>query len=121
MTSAADERKVEHDSENSTGSLNAHMWHGICGWNVDILRNWPHFPYFPDKRSFVSEFRKTQGLNMKNNGERIFGFFHPQVSGRYKFAITSDDTSELLLSRNINEDPASSEMIARVYSHLRSV
>ena len=32
----------------------------------------------------------------------------------YKFAITSDDTSELWLSRN--EDPASSEMIARVYS-----
>ena len=32
----------------------------------------------------------------------------------YKFAITSDDTSELWLSSN--EDPASSEMIARVYS-----
>ena len=114
VTSIAGERKVEHDSENSTGSLNAHMWHGICGMNVDILRNWPHFPYFPDKRSFVSEFRKTQVLNMKDNGERIFGFVHPQRSGLYKFAITSDDTSELWLSRN--EDPASSEMIARVYS-----
>ena len=114
VTSIAGERKVEQDSENSTGSLNAHMWHGICGMNVDILRNWPHFPYFPDKRSFVSEFRKTQVLNMKDNGERIFGFVHPQRSGLYKFAITSDDTSELWLSRN--EDPASSEMIARVYS-----
>ena len=63
---------------------------------------------------FVSGFRKTQVFNMKDNGERIFGFVHPQVSGMYKFAITSDDTSELWLSRN--EDPASSEMIARVYS-----
>ena len=110
----AGERKVEHDSSTSIGSLNAHMWSGICGMNVDILRNWPHFPYFPDQRSFVSEFRRTQVLNMKDNGERIFGFVHPQVSGMYKFAITSDDTSELWLSKN--EDPASSEMIARVYS-----
>ena len=109
---------VEHDYAKSTGSLNVHLWHGICGMNVDNLRNWPHFPYFPDKRSFVSEFRKTQVLNMKDNGERIFGFVHPQVSGMYKFAITSDDTSELWLSRN--EDPASSEMIARVYSPHRS-
>ena len=108
------ERKVEHASSKSTGSLNVHLWSGICGMNVDILRNWSHFPYFPDKRSFVSEFRKTQVANVENSGERIFGFVHPQVSGMYKFAITSDDTSELWLSRN--EDPASSEMIARVYS-----
>ncbi|XP_078346081.1 beta-1,4-N-acetylgalactosaminyltransferase 3-like [Oculina patagonica] len=108
------ERKVEHDSSESTGSLNVHMWSEICGTNVDILRNWPHFPYFPDKRSFISKFHKTQVLNMRNNGERIFGFVHPQRSGEYKFAITSDDTSELWLSPN--EDPASSEMIARVYS-----
>ena len=114
VTSTAGERNVEHDSENSTGSLNAQMWYGICGKNVDILRNWPHFPFHPDKRTFISEFRKTQVLNMKNNGERIFGFVHPQRSGMYKFAITSDDTSELWLSRN--EDPASSEMVARVYS-----
>ena len=109
------ERKVQQDdSLTSTGSLNVHMWSEICGMNVDILRNWPHFPYFPVKRSFISEFRKTQVFNMKDNGERIFGFVHPHVSGLYKFAITSDDTSELWLSRN--EDPASSEMIARVYS-----
>ena len=107
-------RKLEYDSTKSTGSLNVHMWSGICGMNVDILRNWPHFPYFPDKRSFISEFRTTQVLNTKDNGERIFGFVHPQVSGMYKFAITSDDTSELWLSNN--EDPASSKMIARVYS-----
>ena len=108
------ERKVEHDSLESTGTLNFHMWSEICGTNVDILRNWPHFPYFPHKRSFIKEFHKTHVLNTENNGERIFGFVYPQRSGEYKFAITSDDTSELWLSPN--EDPASSEMIARVYS-----
>ena len=107
------ERNVEHGSSTFNVTLNAHMWYGICGMSVDILRNWPHFPYFPDKRSFVLEFRETQ-LPSVDSGERIFGFVHPQVSGMYKFAITSDDTSELWLSRN--EDPASSEMIARVYS-----
>ena len=105
------EKRLEHDI--SFGSLNVHMWSQICGMSVDVLRNWPHFPYLPDKRSFVSEFRRTQ-LPSMDSGERIFGFVHPQVSGMYKFAITSDDTSELWLSRN--EDPASSEMIARVYS-----
>ena len=108
------ERNVEQDSSTIKGSLNVHMWYGICGMSVDALRSWPHFPYFPNQRSFVSEFRKTQVLNMKDNGERIFGFVHPQVSGMYKFAITSDYTSELWLSRN--EHPASTKMIARVYS-----
>ena len=108
------ERKPQHDFSASFGSLNVHMWFGICGMSVDTLRNWPHFPYFPDKRSFVSEFRRTQLHNVENSGERIFGFVHPRVSDMYKFAITSDDTSELWLSRN--EDPALSEMIARVYS-----
>ena len=107
------ERNIEEDSSTINGSLNVHVWYGICGMSVDVLINWPHFPYFPDKRSFVSEFRKTEPSRV-DSGERIFGFVHPQRSGMYKFAITSDDTSELWLSRN--EDPASSEMIARVYS-----
>ena len=64
---ATKQRKVEH----STGSLNTHMWYGICGTKVDILRNWPHFPYLPDKRSFVSEFRKTQVFDARDNGERF--------------------------------------------------
>ena len=108
------EPKLKHDFLTSFGSLNVHMWSEICGMSVDTLRNWPHFPYFPNQRSFVLEFRRTQRSNVQNSGERIFGFVHPQRSGMYKFAITSDDTSELWLSRN--EDPASSEMIARVYS-----
>ena len=102
----------------AAGYLNVHMWSGICGTTVDTLRMWPPFPYLPDKRSSISRFQKTQDPATTNNGERIFGFIHPQSSGVYKFAITSDDTSELWLS--LNEDPASSEMIARVYSTTES-
>ena len=108
------EREVSHDSSISLGSLNVHQWSEICGTQVDILRNWPHFPFFPDNRSFISQFHKSQVHDSRNNGERIFGYVHPRRSGKYKFAITSDDASELWLSSN--EDPASSEMIARVYS-----
>ena len=105
--------EIISNSTSATG-LNVHMWFDVCGTDVDILRNWPNFPYFPDKRSYISDFRKIQDNGKKDNGERCFGFIHPHRSGEYKFAITSDDTSELWLSPN--EDPASSEMIARVYS-----
>ena len=128
-TNATSQRRTEQNNRNNIAKqtqgeiisnstsftgLNVHMWFDVCGTDVDILRNWPNFPYFPDKRSYISDFRKIQDNGMKDNGERCFGFIHPHRSGEYKFAITSDDTSELWLSPN--EDPASSEMIARVYS-----
>ena len=53
---------------------------------------------------------------MENSGERIFGFVLPQRSGKYRFAIASGDSSALWFS--VNEDPASSKMIARVDSLL---
>jgi len=106
----------ELDSRAPAESLNVHMWSELCGKDIDVLRNWPHFPYYPNKRSFISEFRKTQPLDAENSGVRIFGFVLPQRSGKYRFAITSDDTSELWLSPN--EDPVSIKMIARVDSSL---
>ena len=128
-TKATSQRRTEKNNRNniakqnrgeiiststSVTGLNVHTWYDVCGTDVDILRNWPNFPYFPDKRSYISDFRKIQDNGTKDNGERYFGFIHPYRSGEYKFAITSDDTSELWLSPN--EDPASSDMIARVYS-----
>ena len=106
-------------SKSNFGKMEVHMWMGICGTEmpeVDILRNWPHFPYRPDGRTFITEFRLNARVREtdKFSGNRIFGFIHPQRSGDYKFAIKSDGPSELWLSRN--ENPASSEMIARVFS-----
>ena len=111
-------RKIDLHSSMPNGSLNVHMWSEICGTEVDNLRDWPHFPHFPDKRSVIYEFHKSQLHNSNNNGERVFGFLHPLKSGEYKFAITSDDTSELWLSPN--EDPAFAKIIARVYSPTES-
>ena len=106
--------KVARDPSFSLGWLNVHVWSDICGMRVDNLRNSPHFPYFPYKSYSISDFYKMKLFDIRNSGERIFGFVHPHSSGEYKFAIVSDDTSELWLSPD--EDPASSHMIARLYS-----
>ena len=100
------------------GSLNLHIWSGVCGTKVDNLRKWPHFPYHPHRRLSVSAFHFTENPASQSTGYRFFGFVHPRESGVYKFAISSDDTSELWLSAN--EDPASSKLIARVYSPTES-
>jgi len=106
---------VAHDQPSlSPGRLNVHVWSEICGTRVDNLRNSPHFPYLPYKSYSISDFYTIKPLDITNSGERIFGFVHPRLSGEYKFAIVSDGTSELWLSPD--EDPASSEMIARVYA-----
>jgi len=105
---------VAHDPSLSPGRLNVHVWSEICGTRVDNLRNSPHFPYLPCKSYSISDFYTIKPLDTRNSAERIFGFVHPRLSGEYKFAIVSDGTSELWLSRN--EDPASSQMIALVYS-----
>jgi len=106
--------KVASDLALSTGRLQVHEWSDICGTRVDNLRNYPLFPYFPSKSYSISDFYIIKLHDIRNSGERIFGFVHPHLSGEYKFVIVSDDTSELWLSPN--EDPASSMMIARAYS-----
>ena len=99
------------------GALNHHTWVDICETSVHVLRKWPHFPSSPDKRSFLTQFYSTnEDRDTTNNGERIYGFIHPQVSGDYKFAITSSGPSELWLSTN--EDSTYSVIIARVNSAL---
>lgn len=100
--------EVNVDSE-LAGQLNLHTWH-ICGFHVDALRQWPLFPRFPDKTEFIKNF--TADGKAMQIGERVFGFVHPKVTGLYRFAVTSDDTSELWLSTN--EDPRKVRLIASV-------
>lgn len=114
VTATTETVQVTNVASRPPGRLDVHMWNEICGTSVEILKNCPHFPYFPDTRSFIPDFYDFHARGSTNNGERVFGFIHPAESGEYKFAISSDDTSELWLSQN--EDPGSSEMIARVYS-----
>ena len=96
------------------GMMNEHVWWNISETAMGALRNWPHFANVPNKRSFITDFHSRTVNDSTNKGQRIFGFIHPQVDGKYTFAITSSGPSELWLSPN--EHPACSQLIARVYS-----
>lgn len=98
--------------DNLSGKLNVHIWHGICGPYVEQLRYSPLFPRFPFIRKFSEALQSK--YEASDFGQRMFGFIHPESSGDYQFAITSDDTSELWLSTDSN--PKRSRLIAAVYS-----
>ena len=98
-------------AKESAGKLNLHMW-SICGFHVNDLKQSPLFPRFPDRKGFVTNFA-TKGTE-SNIGQRVFGFVYPKFTGKYQFAITSDDTSELWLSAN--EDPGKVRLVASVHS-----
>ncbi|XP_031566309.1 uncharacterized protein LOC116301396, partial [Actinia tenebrosa] len=83
---------------NMRGQLNVHIWQAWCGNTIhDLRRNW-FFPSYPDlhltvSRLFVQHYEDDYG-------QRIFGFIHPPLTGKYVFALSSDDTSELWLSKD---------------------
>ncbi len=95
-------------------ALNVHIWRDLCGAEIPNLRKSLFFPRYPDKsiKSLITEFQFKD--DTFDYGQLICGFVHPPSSSTYRFAIVSDDTSELWLSSN--EDPNEKKMIARVFT-----
>ena len=95
------------------GTLNIHVWRGLCGSRLSNLRQSLFFPRYPDERlmRFINWFQIQD--NTVEYGQQIFGFVRPPGSGLYRFAIASDDESELWLSPS--EDPNKKQLIARVF------
>ena len=94
-----------------TGGLNLQKWN-VCGFEVDSLRQWPSFPHSPDRQTYLH-------LDFVSNvntaiGQRIFGFLTVPQTGKYQFAISSDDESELWLSTD--KDPNNVRLIAEVHA-----
>ena len=94
------------------GNLNLHVWNDLCGLDVDRLRETPLFPHHPNESLFLRNVGTSHEGD--NYGQRIIGFIAPSVTGRYEFAISSDDTSELWLS--FDEKPSNLHLIASVFS-----
>ena len=94
------------------GALNIRIWRGLCGSQLTNLRQSLFFPRYPDERSlkFINEFHIDD--NAIHYGQQIVGFVRPAYSGFFRFAIASDDESELWLSRS--GDPNEKHLIARV-------
>ena len=95
-------------------ALDVYIWRGVCGADISNLRNSLFFPRYPDQnfRSIITKFQiEDHGIDY---GQVIFGFVHPPNTMPYRFAIVSDDTSELWLSSS--EDPNQKQLIARVFT-----
>ena len=87
-----------------TKGLNLHFWRFPFGSSTCVrkyvflwfLCKHPFFPKYPSKTLRVN---KSEVFWPGEEGfyQRLLGFVHPQVSGVYQFALSSDDSSELWL------------------------
>ena len=100
--------------EGDKGQLTVSVWRDLCGDEVKALRNSPFYPSYPSERKIIREFTQFQVEDSKTEyGQTIVGFLNPTRSGSYRFAIASDDSSELWLSPS--ENPDKKRLIASVF------
>ena len=104
------QRANDKREEGQNGRLAVSIWRDMCGDEVKVLQNSPFYPSFPDEKKFIHEFQTEE--NKAEYGQTIIGFIHPAMSGSYRFAIASDDSSELWLSPS--EEPEEKQLIASV-------
>ena len=116
ITSGSDEEQNSTDicEEGRKGRLTVRVWRDLCGEEVKVLRNSPFYPIYPSENKFIREFSEFQiEDNQTEYGQTIAGFLNPTTSGSYRFAIASDDSSELWLSPSKNPDEK--QLIASVF------
>ena len=95
-----------------SNALNVHVWRMQCGSSVTYLKKSLFFPKYPDQEKFINEFQIED--DSEDYGQKIFGYLHPQSNGLYRFAIASDDSSELWISTD--ENPENKRLVACVFS-----
>ena len=62
-----------------------------------LFSSFPDYPFRPSGRGICSSFEAPSNWGQYNL-TRMRGYLHPRVSGKYKFWISSDNSSELWLS-----------------------
>ena len=93
-------------------ALNVHVWRMQCGSNVTYFKKSLFFPKYPDEEKFINDFQIED--DSVEYGQKIFGYLHPQSNGLFRFAIASDDSSELWISTD--ENPNNKLLVARVFT-----
>jgi YVTN family beta-propeller protein len=92
-----------------SGQIMREWWTDISGTTVASLTADSSYPGTPQGRDLLGEFEVPQNWDDRT-GQRVRGFLHVPVTGQYRFAISSDDQSTLLLSSSAN--PANAVQIA---------
>ena len=107
------EKPTALGEEERKGRLTVSIWRDLCGNEVKVLKNSPLYPSFPSEKQIqiISEFQIED--NKTGYGQTIASFLNPARSGSYRFAIASDDSSELWLSPS--ENPDEKQLIASVF------
>ncbi|KJE97765.1 beta-1,4-N-acetyl-galactosaminyl transferase 3 [Capsaspora owczarzaki ATCC 30864] len=95
----ASEDKIERaptPTQSTKGWVNSHIFQGSCGAKVYRGKQSKQFPNFPTVRRKL----RSMAANFEDDSyfQRAFGYLVPKTSGRYEFAVASDDTSEFWLS-----------------------
>ena len=92
------------------GSVNVHIWKGLCCPKVNSLRQYPLFPHLAIERFL----RHTINSGPMGTwyGQRIMGYVHPPLTGNYTFRLKAHAFAELWLSQKQNLKDA--ELIAKI-------
>ena len=108
------ENSTDTSEEGGKGRLTVSIWRDLCGDEVQVLRNSPFYPSYPSEKKVIREFSVFQIENdQMEYGQTIVGFLNPARNGSYRFAIASDDSSELWLSPS--ENSSEKQLIASVF------
>ncbi|XP_031552142.1 beta-1,4-N-acetylgalactosaminyltransferase 3-like isoform X2 [Actinia tenebrosa] len=95
------------------GRLNVHRWFDscTCGYSIDrAMRIYSKFPAEPEFESTINSSEII--LDRMEYSQRVFGYVTPEITGQYRFAVSSDDNSELWISRD--SSPRNVELFASV-------
>jgi regulation of enolase protein 1 (concanavalin A-like superfamily) len=75
--------------------LQVRFWRGLIAPNLKTLCDHPLFPKGPNERSVLTKLEIRRSENYF--AQQVYGYLHPSISGAHKFAVASDDDSEVWL------------------------
>ncbi len=94
------------------GGLLREVWNGINSSDIWALMQDPRYPDNPDSQGLIEAYCGPRNVG-DAYGTRVRGYIHPDVTGDYKFTVTGDNQTKLLLSTDASV--ANSRPIAEVH------
>ena len=96
------------------GGLLREVWNGVNSSDIWALMADPRYPDNPDSRGLIEAYCGPSNVG-DAYGTRVRGYIHPDVTGDYRFTVTGDNQTKLILSTDDTE--ANGQPIAEVIGH----